>query len=358
MTILATPPATALNTVLTMPVPADAKWAFSTRRVNREDVRSIDTDFASTKPGDLVLARVDKINQHRRVQLITGRPSDLFPGDLIVAACGARYAPDQFEGVAEIDPEGADLLAGGGCIGRMRLRDERKKITTKLIPIGRLLDADGKAVNLQRYAIDSHADGNTPPVIAVVGTSMNSGKTLATARLALGLRLAGWRVGAIKATGTGAFGDYNEYTDTGAHYVADFTDAGMVTTYLEPLERIKAGIRDLLGEAAKRDCEIVVMEIADGLLQKETAELIADEWFQSRISGLVFACGDAVAAAGGVAILAQSGLKPDVLTGIVSCSPMAAQEAEAATGVRVMRKDELADPAEATVMATRAGAHK
>ncbi|WVJ71404.1 hypothetical protein FLP41_03630 (plasmid) [Paracoccus marcusii] len=64
---------------------------------------------------------------------------------------------------------------------------------------------------------------------------MNSGKTLATAQLALGLRRAGYRVAALKGTGTGAFGDLNEYADTGAHLVADFTDAGMVTTYQEPL---------------------------------------------------------------------------------------------------------------------------
>lgn len=345
-------------TILLNTVPAHAKWAFSTRRVYRGDVKGIDTRFSAAKPGDLILARVGEINQHRRLQLTSGRPSDLFPGDLIVAACGARYAPDQFEGVAEIDPEGADLLAGGGCIGRMRLRDERRKAATRVIPVGRLLGAGGAPVNLQNYAIAARPESSYPPVIAVVGTAMNSGKTLATARLALGLRLAGWRVGAIKATGTGAFGDFNEYTDTGAHFVADFTDAGMVTTYLEPLERIKGGIRDLLGAAAQEGCEVVVMEIADGLFQKETAELLADEWFQSRISGLVFTCGDAVAAAGGAAILAQNQLTPDVITGIVSCSPMAAREAQEATGIRVLGKEALSDPAEANLLASRAGARK
>lgn len=345
-------------TVTLETVPTDAKWAFSTRRVNRKDVKAMDTDFGAAKPGDLILARVEKINQHRRVQLTTGRPSDLFPGDLIVAACGARYAPDQFEGVAEIDPEGADLLAGGGCIGRMRLYDERRKVSTRVIPVGRLLEAGGAPVNLQDYAIPAQPDSNGVPVIAVVGTAMNSGKTLATAQLALGLRRAGWRVGALKATGTGAFGDFNEYTDTGAHYVADFTDAGMVTTYLEPLDRIKDGIRDLLGAASKEGCDVVVMEIADGLFQKETAELLADDWFKSRISGLVFACGDAVAAAGGAAALKKNGLTPDIMTGIVSCSPMATQEAIAATGIRVLTKDALADPAEANLLAAKAGASK
>ena len=332
-----------------------AKWTFATRRVDRRRIAGTDRDFANARPGDLILAHVDRVGQHRRVQLASGRPSMIFPGDAVVMACGARYAPDQFEGVAEIDPKGADLLAGGGCIGRMVARNCRIKPATRLIPAARLLDATGHAVNLADFALDRSRGAPRPPVIAVLGTAMNSGKTLATAQLVLGLRRAGFRVGAIKATGTGAFGDYNEYCDSGAHYVGDFTDAGMVTTYLEPLERIKSATETLIAEAGHRGCDIVVMEVADGLLQRETAGLIADPWFARLISGLVFACGDAVAAMGGVAHLAQRGLVPDAVTGIVSCSPMATAEAQAATGLTVLTKEDLSDPAEATGFALRAG---
>ncbi len=331
-----------------------SKWTFSTRRVDRALVAGTDRDFAAARPGDLILAQVDRLGQHHRVQLSTGRPSCIYPGDLIVLACGARYAPDQFEGVAEIDPAGADLLAGGGCIGRMVARNERIKPATRLLPMGRLLDAAGVPVNLDRFALPATTRGADIPVIFVLGTAMNSGKTLATAQLSLGLRRAGYRVAALKGTGTGAFGDVNEYADTGAHWVADFTDAGMVTTYREPLERVKHGLALLLGHAAERGCDIAVMEIADGLYQRETGALVADPWLRARMAGLVFACGDAVAAAGGVAELARHGLRPDALTGVLSCSPMAVAEAEAATGVTVLRKTDLADPAEANVFALRA----
>lgn len=330
-----------------------AKWSFSTRRVIRHRVADMDTDFAAARPGDLILAQVEEIGQHKRVQLTTGRPSELFPGDLVVLACGARYAPDQFEGLAEIDPAGADMLAGGGCIGRMVARNERIKPATRLLPKGRLLDGQGRAVNLDQFALPDPVRPADIPVIAVLGTAMNSGKTLATAQLALGLRRAGWKAAAIKATGTGAFGDYNEYSDTGAHYVGDFTDAGMVTTYLQPLSRIRSGIERLLSDAQRSGAEIAVMEVADGLFQRETAQLIADPWFQNRISGLVFACGDAVAAAGGVSELSRIGLRPDILTGIVSCSPMASAEAQAATHIPVLRKRDLSDPAEVNGLALR-----
>lgn len=331
-----------------------AKWTFATRRVDRGLVAASDTDFAAARAGDLILAQVESIGQHNRVQLTSGRPSNIFPGDMIVLACGARYAPDQFEGLAEIDPAGADLLAGGGCIGRMVARNERIKAATRLLPMARLLDAEGRTVNLDRFTLPATDRAGEIPVIFVLGTAMNSGKTTATAQLALGLRRAGYKVAALKGTGTGAFGDYNEYSDTGAHWVADFTDAGMVTTYREPLERVKQGLDLLLGHAAEQGCQIAVMEIADGLFQRETGALVADPWLRDRMSGLIFACGDAVAAAGGVAELARHGLRPDALTGIVSCSPMAAAEAVAATGVPVLRKSDLADPAEANAFALRA----
>lgn len=333
---------------------ANAKWTYSTRRVDRALVAGADRDFAAARAGDLILAQVASLGQHARVQLATGRPSNIYPGDLIVLACGARYAPDQFEGLAEIDPEGADLLAGGGCVGRMVARNERIKPATRLLPMARLLNAEGRAMNLDQFALSPVPQAQRIPVIFVLGTAMNSGKTLATAHLSLGLRRAGYKVAAIKGTGTGAFGDVNEYADTGAHWVADFTDAGMVTTYCEPLDRVKAGMDLLLAHAAARGCEIAVMEIADGIFQRETGALVADPWLKDRMAGLVFACGDAVAASGGVMELARHGLRPDALTGLLSCSPMASAEAEAATGVTVLRKSDLADPAEANVFALRA----
>lgn len=331
-----------------------AKWTFVTRRVDRTRVMRVDTDFAVARPGDLVLAHVEKIGQHRRVQLSSGRPSLIFPGDAVVLACGARYAPDQFEGLADIRATGSDLLAGGGCIGRMVARNEQVKPATRLLPAGRLLDVAGRPINLVDFSLSPMPTAQRPPVIALLGTSMNSGKTLATAQLVLGLKRAGYRVAAIKATGTGAFGDYNEYSDSGATFVADFTDAGMVTTYMEPISRIKAGIDTLLGAAGEVSCDIAVMEVADGIFQRETGALIADPWFKKLISGLIFACGDAVSAAGGVAHLAGIGLRPDALTGMLSCSPMASNEAYSATGLTVLRRSDLADPAEAAGFGLRA----
>jgi hypothetical protein len=332
-----------------------AKWSFSTRRVDQSLAVGLNTDVAAARSGDLILGRIISISQHQRIQLPSGRPSSLYPGDLIVMPCGARYAPDQFEGLAKIDAEACDMLAGGGCLGQMVSRNERIKAPTRVQPLGRIIDAGGTVMNVADHAIPKAAGKASLPVIAVLGAAMNSGKTTATVALSFGLTKAGWRVATIKATGTGAFGDYNDYVDTGAHMVADFTDAGMVTTYLEPLARIKSGIADLLWQAEVAGAEVVVMEVADGLFQRETAGLVADAEFRQSLAGVVFACGDALAASGGVTELARHNLRPVALTGIVSCSPMATLEAQAATGVEVMTRGQLLDPAEANRIATLVG---
>ncbi len=333
----------------------DAKWSFTTRRIDPGLAHGLCQDFSSSKPGDLILGRVSEIGNHRRIQLRAGRPSALYPGDLVVLPCGARYAPDQFEGLAEISETGCDMLAGGGCIGRMTQRNERVRPPTRIQPLGRITSNDGKVLNTIDYALPAQTRPFQLPVIGVVGTSMNSGKTTATAALAHGLSKAGWQVAVLKGTGTGAFGDYNAYADAGASYVADFTDAGMVTTYLEPLSRIIAGIDALLGEAETRGCNIAVMELADGIHQRETAALLADADARTRFSKYLFACADPVAAAGGVSELARNGIRPMALTGMLSCSPMAATEAQSVTGVQVLTRGQLLDPAYANTLAARTG---
>lgn len=327
-----------------------AKWAFTTRRVDRATVAGVSTGFAGARSGDLVLGRIAQIGSHKNIQLAEGRPSTLYPGDAVVLACGARYAADQFEGVAEIDPEGADMLAGGGVLGRLRERNGRMAAPTRIAPLGLLTDANGRVLNLDGFALPRALRPRGLPAIGLVGAGMNSGKTDAAASLAHGLARAGLRVAAIKATGTGAFGDVNAYADAGAQVTLDFTDAGMASTYLEPMERVAAGIDTLLAEAARRDCDVAVVEIADGVLQRETAALLADPAARSAFDGFLYACPDALAAMGGTAALAPCGIAVHALTGLISRSPLARDEAEAATGLRVLSREALRDPAQAMAM--------
>ena len=324
-----------------------AKWAFSTRRVAKTDAVSCSTSVEDAISGDLVIGRIMSVGSHPRVQLADGRPSDLYEGDLIVVACGARYASDQFEGVALLSAEGSDLLAGGGCLGQMRQKHARMKAPTRVEPLGLLCDSTGQTLNLQRYAMPCPPQPTGLTVIGVVGASMNAGKTSAVASLVHGLEGAGYRVAAIKVTGTGAFGDWLAYHDAGASFVTDFTDAGMVSTYLQPLPRLVNALNDMLGAASQADCEVAVVEFADGVLQRETQALLERSDVREKFAGFLFAAPDALAALGGQHHMASLGLKPTALTGLISASPLNALEAEAATGLKVLSRETLRDPAQA-----------
>ena len=54
----------------------DAKWAFSTRRVRRDDVVGLTDTLEDAVSGDLVLGRVETIGSHKRLQLTSGRVSE------------------------------------------------------------------------------------------------------------------------------------------------------------------------------------------------------------------------------------------------------------------------------------------
>jgi hypothetical protein len=333
---------------------AGAKWSFVARRQPRAEAVALVANVGAARAGDLVLGAIAEIGQHKRLQLADGRHSQLWPGDLVVVACGARYAPDQFECVAELAPDGADLVAGGGIVGRLVSRRSGIGLPTRLRPLGLLADRHGRVLNLARHALLPSAVPAGLPALALLGTSMNSGKTTAAAALVHGLARAGIRVGAAKITGTGAFGDLIAYADAGAHLVCDFTDAGMASTCGEPLARIEAGAATCLAWLRDAGCNAAVVEVADGIFQQETAALIAAPAFRRLVGGVIFAAGDALSAVYGAERLRAAGLLLLGVSGRFTAAPLACREAAAHLSLPILRRDDLLEPATATGLLARA----
>lgn len=324
-------------------VPASTKWAFTTRRVNRADFGGLTSQFHNVVSGDLMLGQITGIGQHKKLQLASGRYSESYLGDTVVMVVGDRYAPDQFEGFAELDGDSADMIAAGGIVGRAVASHGAMAQPTRLKPLGLLTDEDGNVINIASYALAPRAIPDHVYVIGVFGTSMNAGKTTTAASFAHGLRRAGYQVAGVKATGTGAFADYNAFLDAGV-LALDFTDAGMATTYKMPMERIEKGFETLVGVAADRGAQVIVVEIADGVFQNETAAILRGSRIISRMNAVLFAAPDALGAAGGVDALRRHGIEPLAVSGTVTNSPLAIREAEAATGVPFVSREGLRDP--------------
>ena len=323
---------------------AKTKMAFTTRRVHSADLRAIDTEFENPAPGDLVLARVEKIGQHTGLQLQNGRRAAIHTGDEIIVAFGERYAPDQFEAEVGVENGQCHLIAAGGLAGRVLCSHARMAPATVLAPVGLIANRDGRTVNLRDYALSPVSYVGGLPVLAVLGTSMNAGKTTTAASLVRGLTLAGKRVGAAKVTGTGAGGDIWSFTDAGAHKVLDFTDAGHGSTYRVDNAEVEQVMQTVLGHLVHAGCDAIVMEVADGIFQRETAELMRSRLFRTITQGVVFAAGDAVSAVAGAGMIAEAGLPVIGVSGVVTRSPLACREFEAAAKVPVLSKQQLSDP--------------
>ncbi|WP_324262330.1 hypothetical protein U4960_04205 [Altererythrobacter sp. H2] len=208
-----------------------AKRAFTTRNVDLAAATRLVRSGWRPEPGDLILARVIRLGQHRRLENIHGRRGDLYVGDEIIVAFGNRYAPDQFEAYVPQSLEPCHLVAGGGVAALAVNRHAAVKAPTDIEVIGVLVGENGRALNLRDFATVQPASDRPPLVIAVVGSSMNAGKTTTVAGLVHGLTRAGFRVGAAKLTGTGSGGDLWTMRDAGAELAVDFTDAGHASTF-------------------------------------------------------------------------------------------------------------------------------
>ncbi|NOR23931.1 MAG: DUF1611 domain-containing protein [Desulforhopalus sp.] len=322
---------------------AQAKWAYTTRRINQKQNFSLLYGKVAPLAGDLVLARVDELGQHKRLELINSRRAFLFEGDEIVVAYGNRYAPDQFEGIVPDHLGRCRLVAAGGVAARLLNRHDRVRSATRITPLGLLADKDGHRINLSSARLPK-ADQifPTPLVLVVAGTSMNSGKTTTCANLVKGFVRQNIKVSAAKFTGTGAGSDYRALVDAGAEPVFDFIDAGYVSTYRVNRNALLDIAMTLGTEMCTAQPDIIVVEIADGLLQRETALLFGTPAFTDWVDGVIFAAHDALGAQAGISWLMARQLPVFAVTGLLTSSPLAHREAEEVCGLPVYHTKSLA----------------
>ncbi|MFQ5415770.1 MAG: DUF1611 domain-containing protein [Myxococcota bacterium] len=321
--------------------------AYATRRVPRSEMRWLLAGDHRPRPGDLVLARIEALGHHTRLQLPNGRRRQLFEGDEVIVAYADRYAPQQFEAHVPSDLGHCHLVAAGGVASKVRSQHNRiRRGPTLIRPLGLVsAERNGRPLNTKDWALPQAIPTRRDiPTVAILGTAMDSGKTTTAAFFARGLSRYGFRVGYAKVTGTGAAGDPTLVIDAGADPVLDFTDAGLVSTYCVPEPEIELVFLSLLGHLQAADVDAIILEVADGLFQRETAALIETPCFSDCTDALLFAAGDAMGAAAGAGWLRQRGHPLIGLTGTLEAAPLQAREAEEVTGLPVYRRSELADP--------------
>jgi hypothetical protein len=292
--------------------------------------------------GDLLAAEVLTIGKHSSVETISGQNMSIFPGDRIIGVFGYRYATDQFEGVVpESWGEECDLLSIGGVCGEVRSAHSTMGAPTRLRLLGAIYGPDGRQLNLRRFARPTRKLLPTGQVILVVGTSMNSGKTTTVGTLARALSRAGYSVAAAKVTGTAAGKDGRFFTSCGANPVLDFTHCGLPSTSMLDREELITIFGELLNRAAASAPDYTIVEIADGIFQRETRMLLESAEVRDRVDHLFFAAGDSLGAECGVRRLREAGWPLRAVAGLVTASPLASREVEQEVGVPCLNIDQM-----------------
>ena len=298
------------------------------------------------QPGDLVYGVIRRLGQHSSLENAFGRIHIIHDGIKAIFVFGNRYAPDFYEGLvpAEMTNQ-ADLIARSGIIGAVKTKNSMIKDPTKVEILGYVCDETGSVLNTRNFPkIKPQKTIKKYPrsrMILICGTSMNSGKSMAAAACCWALSSLGYKVRASKITGTAGLKDILHMNDSGANPYADFTYLGYPSTYLLPPEELLSIFNQLDLKYANNHNNFWVTELADGIIERETAILLSSPDVISRIHKLIFCASDAFGAIGGLDTLKERfALTPNALSGVCSSSPLHIRELAAFTDIPVFNSVE------------------
>jgi hypothetical protein len=301
------------------------------------------------KAGDVAVFKVKAIGKHTRIQSVGGNNKFILPGDLIMATFGNRYATGQMEGyIPNTYCSTYHILGQGGAIGVLKSIHKKFELVgpTTLSLIGYVVNEKGTIINTKYLNTETTIDKSIPlnvepKIILSLGTSMDSGKTTSAAFLARGLKLARKKVAFIKLTGTVFTKDKSLVRDYGAKVALDFSDFGFPSTYMCSTSELLNLYENLLEKVKPSNPDYIIVEIADGLLQRETSALIYNKQFMSNVSGALFSSADSMSAVSGADMLTKLNCKVIGTTGLFTTSPLLVDEVKQQSNYTVLTGEDL-----------------
>lgn len=299
------------------------------------------------KAGDVAIFQVISIGKHTSIQGVNGNNTYIFPGDKILATFGSRYASAQFEGyVPKKHYTKYQLLGQGGVVGVLASMHAKFEDIgpTQLRLLGYAVDAENKVINTIFNGVERKTFNSIKRAYEMylsVGASMDSGKTTTAAYLCRGLINQKRKVAFIKLTGTVFAKDCSIVRDCGAKTAVDFSYCGYPSTFLVSINELLDILETLLNRVERINPDVVVIEIADGLLQRETKALINYTPFMNLIDGVLLSCADSLSINSGIEILSKMHHKPIVLSGVFTASPLMVYEVKKETSIPVFSLDDF-----------------
>ncbi len=310
-------------------------------RLSRE-VR-LGSDIPAVEGGVIAVRVLTSKSTYDQIELPSGRFSKLKPGDVVAGALGHRKALFGYSGhlPESVSPgDRVHILNMGGVIGICDGvnpdlgRPFEAEVLGQVLAFPYLGERVGLPAHIAQGALPvdgALATGNVP-IVAVVGTCMNAGKTQAACALIQAFAHRELTVAAGKATGVSLRRDILAMEDAGARRTLVFTDMGVVTTTSDNAPGVARAILTHLAAGAP---DVIVLELGDGLLGLYGVDAILnDPAIRESLHAVVLAANDPVAAWGGVRLLRERhALDAHVVTGPATDNAAGTRLVERETGV-------------------------
>jgi hypothetical protein len=269
-------------------------------------------------PGTVVVVRALAENpMYPDLERIDGTFAPVKTGQIIAGALGSRQALRGFVGYTPYKLAAGDslhLLNLGGVIGRCIGGHKDLGDAVPVEVLGCVVK--GKRVaNIRDAALPGVSVlGRTKPVILVMGSCMNVGKTAATTEIIRAFTKDGLRVGAGKVSGVACLRDTRKMELSGAVRAYSFVDCGWSSTV--DAEDVGAIARSIVGQLCEENVDLIVMELGDGILgHYHVSSVLEDASIMGNVAAIVFCASDLVSAWGGKELLSRKGVEIDVVSG-------------------------------------------
>jgi len=174
-------------------------------------------------------------------------------------------------------PVGAviDYICRGGGLGVSEDNPPGEGDPTKVQIMGILQYEDGRVTNARDFALDLRKSNTLRPMIAVIGSKSDSGKTTACFDLIKLFYQNGNKVGVAKLSGTARRGELLKLTNYANQWL-DMADAGLPTTY--PPSRYGEESASLAARHAVTAAECILQELSidnDVIISEFGGDLLA-----------------------------------------------------------------------------------
>ncbi|HSM13802.1 MAG TPA: hypothetical protein VLA66_07015 [Thermoanaerobaculia bacterium] len=279
--------------------------------------------------GVVVAVRIlsDK-STYNQLELPSGRMARIKRGDVVAGALGHRKALFGYSGSLPrrlVPGDVVQMLNLGGVLGHCDSvnpdlgRPFDAEVLGSVLAFPFLGQRIGVPARIGEESLDPgvRLDARGVPVVALVGSCMNAGKTAAACALVQEFAHGGLAVDGLKATGVSLRRDVLAMEDSGARRTAIFTDHGVVTTTPGNAPALARTLINKLADGGHHAPDVIVAELGDGLLGTYGVDaILAAPDLRDAFTAVVLAANDPVAAWGGVELLEREyGIRPAAVTG-------------------------------------------